>query len=79
MEPKIQDLVLHCMTVKKLWCFLQELYGGSGNANKAYDVIQKLFRMKQGSQPMDDQYGEFNRLAEELRQIFPITSNVQQM
>ena len=35
--------------------------------------------MKQGGKPMDDHYCAFNRLAEELRQIFPITSNVQQM
>jgi len=27
MEPKIQDLFLHCMTVKELWCFLRDLYG----------------------------------------------------
>jgi len=30
-------------------------------------------------QLMDDHYGEFNRLAEELRQIFLITSDVKQM
>ena len=44
MEPKIQDLILHCMTVKELWCFLRDLYGGSININRAYGVIQELFQ-----------------------------------
>jgi hypothetical protein len=79
MEPKIQDLVLHCITVKELWCFLCDLYGGRSNVNRAYDVIQELFRKKQDGKNMDDHYGEFNCLTEELRQIFPITEDVKQM
>ena len=34
-EPKIQDLVLHCMIVKELWCFLKDLYEVSCNINRA--------------------------------------------
>ena len=45
-ELKIQDLVLHCMTMKKLWCFLRDLYGGSNNINRAHDIIQELFQKK---------------------------------
>ena len=44
----------------------------------AYDIIQELFK-KQIDQPMDDHYGEFNRLAEEFRQIILIMSDTQQM
>ena len=44
----------------------------------AYDIIQELFK-KQIDQPMDDHYGEFNRLAEKLRQIILIMSDTQQM
>ena len=77
MELKIPDFVLHCMTVKELWCFLRDLYGGNNNIYRAYDVIQELFWKKTG-QPMDDHYIEFNCLAEELRQIFSITSDVKQ-
>ena len=79
MKPKIQDLVLHCITVKELWWFLKDLYGGIGNISRAYDVIQELFRKKQDGQPMDAHYGEFNRPSEELRQIFLITLDVKQM
>jgi len=79
MVPKIQDLVLHCLTVKELWAFLADLYGGRSDVNRAYDVIQELFRKKQDGKHMDDHYGEFNRLAEELRQIFPITGDIKQM
>ena len=50
------------MILKKLWCFLRELYGESNNIN-IYDVIQELFRKKQNGQPMD---GEFNSLAKEF-------------
>ena len=57
-EPKIQDLILHCMIVMELWCFLCELYGESNNISKAYDVIQKLFQKKQNGQTMDDHYDE---------------------
>jgi len=44
-----------------------------------YDVIQELLGKKQNSRPMDDHNDEFNRLAEELHQIFSITSDVKQM
>ena len=71
MEPKIQDLILHCLTTKESWYFLCELYRRS-NINIAYDVIQELFRKKQNGQPMYDHYNKFNRLAKELRQIFLI-------
>ena len=79
MERKIQDFVVHCVTLKELWCFLWELYGGSSNINRAYDVIHELFRKKQNGQPIYDHYGEFNHLAEEFRQIFLIMSDVKQM
>ena len=45
----------------------------------AYDVIQELFWKKQNNQPMRDHYGEFNRLADELHQVFSITSDMKQM
>ena len=45
----------------------------------AYDIIQKLFWKKQNGKPMNDYYSEFNRLAEKLRQIFLITSDMKQM
>ena len=67
MKPKIQDLVLHCITVKELQCFLKDLYGGSDTINRAYDVILELFQKKQNSQRMDAHYREFNCLEEELR------------
>jgi len=38
MDPEIQVLVLHCMTVKEL-CFLQELYRESNDINKAYPGV----------------------------------------
>jgi len=63
-EPRIHDLILHCMTVKELRYFLRDLYEGSSNINRAYDVIQELLRKKQNGRPMDDHYGEFNHLAE---------------
>ena len=75
-EPKIHDLVFHCVTVKELWYFLHELYKGSSNINRAYDAIQKLFQKKQNGKPIDDHNGEFNHLAKELHQIFLITSDV---
>ena len=59
--------------------FSADLYGGSSNINRIYDIIQELFWKKQNGRPMDDHYGEFNRLAEELRQIFLIMSDVKQM
>ena len=62
-ELKIKDLVLHCVTMKKLCHFLCELYEGSINIKRAYDVIQELFRKKQKGKPMDDHYDELNRLA----------------
>jgi len=65
--------------MKELWCFLHELYGGNNNINMAYDVIQELFRKKQNGQPMDDHYDKFNRIAEELRRVFSITSGAKQM
>ena len=46
MEPKIQELVFHCVGVKELWCFLCELYNRSSNINMAYDIIQELFQKK---------------------------------
>ena len=64
MELKVQVLVLHCMTVKELRYFLRDLYKGSSNINRAYDVIQELLRKKQNGRPIDDHYGEFNHLAE---------------
>ena len=76
MKLKIQDLVLHCMTIKELWSFLRDLYGGSNNINMAYDIIHELFRKKQNGHLIDDHYIEFNRLAEEFRQIFLIRSDV---
>jgi len=76
-EPKIQDLVLYCVTVKELWCFLCELFGG--NINRDYDVIHELLRKKHNCQLMDDHYGEFNRVAEEFHEIFSITSDVKQI
>ena len=78
-EPKIQDLILHCITMKELWCFLKDLYRVSDKISRAYDVIQELFQKKQDGRTMDAHYGEFNRLAEELRQIFPITSDIKYM
>ena len=44
-----------------------------------YDVIHELFRKKQNGQPMDDHYDKFNRIAEELRRVFSITSGAKQM
>ena len=67
------------MTMKVLWYFLKDLWGESGNINRIYDVIQKLFRKKQDGRPMDAHYGEFSRLAEDLRQKFSITYDVKQM
>ena len=79
MEPNIHNLALHCATVKELWCFLREFYGRSNNINLAYEVIQELFWKKQSNRPMDDHYGEFNRLAEKFQQIFLIASDMTQM
>jgi len=76
MKLKIQDLVLHCMTVKELWGFLRDLCGGSNNINKANDVIHELFQKKHDGRPIDDYYGEFNHLAEEFQLIFLITFDV---
>ena len=64
------------MSVKELWYFLHELYGGGNNINRAYDVIQELFRKKQNDKAIDDHYDKFNRLAKEIRQIFLIISDV---
>jgi len=33
----------------------------------AYDVVQELFRKKHNGWPMDDYYGDFNRLVEKLQ------------
>ena len=66
MELKIQDLILHCMTVKELWYFLKDLYGENDNINRAYDVIQELFWKKQDGWLIDAQYDEFNLLVDEL-------------
>ena len=65
MEFKIQDLVIHCM-IEEL-CFLWDLYGESNNIIMAYDVVQELFRKKHNGWPMDDYYGDFNRLVEKLQ------------
>jgi len=62
MELKIQDLILHCMTVKELWYFLKDLYGENDNINRAYDVIQELFWKKQDGWLIDAHYDEFNPL-----------------
>ena len=51
MKPTIQDLILHCMTVKELWCFLRELYRGSLNISMTYDIIQELFGRSRTASP----------------------------
>ena len=77
MEPKIQDLV--CMIVKELWYFLKDLYGGSGNINRAYDVYPLVVSEKAGWSAYGCSYGKYNCLADKLRQIFSIMSDVKQM
>jgi len=65
MEPKVQDMVMHTSTVKEMWNYLEELYSGKNNLNRAFDVIQEMFRSKKGNKILSQHYADFNMIYEE--------------
>jgi len=79
MEPCVQDLILHYRTIKKMWNYLDILYSGDNNPSWAYNVIQELFRSKQKNLTLAQFYADFNKLFEEIREIFPITTDVKEI
>jgi len=46
LKQKVQDVIMHMSIVKEMWECVEELYSGSNNLNRAYDVIQKLLWAK---------------------------------
>ena len=77
-EPKIQDLVMHMLTVKEMWNYLDELYSEKNNLNRAFDVIQEMLKSKKSNKILSQHYANFNR-AYELKVLFFISQYVKKM
>ena len=39
MKLSIQDLMMHMSIMKEMWNYLEELYLGKNNLNRAFDII----------------------------------------
>ena len=61
-----------------MWIYL-DMYSGGSNLSRAYDIIHELFRSKQESRMLAQFYANFNKLSEEVTEIFPITAVVKEM
>ena len=53
-----------------MWTYLDKLYSEGINLNRAYDVIQELFRSEQESRTLTQFYVDINKLSEEVNEIF---------
>ena len=70
LEQKVHDMVMHTLIVKEMWECLEELYSGSNNLNKVYDVVHELFWGKKADKPLSQYYTDFKIAFEELRVLF---------
>ena len=50
--------------------YLDKLYSEGINLNRAYDVIQELFRSEQESRTWTQFYVDINKFSEEVKEIF---------
>jgi len=66
-------------TVKEMWNYLEEIHSENNNFNRAFDVIQEMFRSRKGSKILSQHYADFNRIYEEMKVLFLISQDVKKM
>ena len=72
-------LVGHCTTVKELWAYLESLYASKHNLFHVHELLTRLYWAAQKGQSLLAYYSGVNRMFEEMKVLYLITTDVKQM
>jgi Integrase core domain/gag-polypeptide of LTR copia-type/GAG-pre-integrase domain len=79
MEPRIYEIFAYATSAKELWDSLYEMYGQAQNASRVFELQQSIINTKQTEKQSFTEYlGVMRRQWEELRQLRPVASTVQE-
>jgi truncated hemoglobin YjbI len=77
MEPQIYGIHAYADTTKELWDSLYQMYGQANNASRIFELQQNIANSKQeANQSFTEFFGVMKRQWEELRQLRPVASTV---
>ena len=71
--------MMHTSTVKEMWKYTEELYSRQNNLNRAFDVIQEMFRSKNDNKTLSQHYADFNKVYKKSKVLFPISYDMKKM
>ncbi|XP_059647309.1 uncharacterized protein LOC132293728 [Cornus florida] len=78
-EPQISSTLLYLDTAKEIWDRLQQLYSGTGNITRVYELCKQYFNLEQGNYSIEEYYSKVVGVWEELNLYQPITVDVRSM
>ncbi|KAJ9550550.1 hypothetical protein OSB04_014595 [Centaurea solstitialis] len=76
MEPQILTIAQNFPTVKEMWDHLSSSFSAKESLSHAYSVVQAYSRAEQGDSSFTDYFTRFSKLRDELRTMFPPTTDI---
>ncbi|KAJ9552767.1 hypothetical protein OSB04_016812 [Centaurea solstitialis] len=76
MEPQILTIAQNFPTVKEMWDHLSSSFSAKESLSHAYSVVQAYSRAEQGESSFTDYFTRFSKLRDELRTMFPPTTDI---
>lgn len=75
-EPSILTHVVYSDTTKGAWELLREMFSGVDNLRRTYDLHQSFFSLAMDGSSLEDFYGRFRAVCDELDMAEPVTADV---
>jgi hypothetical protein len=76
MEPQILTIAQNFPTVKEMWDHLSSSFSAKESLSHAYSVVQAYSKAEQGDSSFTDYFTRFSKLRDELRTMFPPTTDI---
>ncbi|KAJ9557316.1 LOW QUALITY PROTEIN: hypothetical protein OSB04_011930 [Centaurea solstitialis] len=76
MEPQILTIAQNFPTMKEMWDHLSSSFSAKESLSHAYSVVQAYSRAEQGESSFIDYFTRFSKLRDELRTMFPPTTDI---
>ncbi|KAD4384247.1 hypothetical protein E3N88_24415 [Mikania micrantha] len=76
MEPQVLSIAQNFLTVKEMWDHLSSSFSAKESLSHAYSVVQAYTRAEQGDLSFTDYFTRFSKFRDELRALFPPTTDL---
>ncbi|KAD5962055.1 hypothetical protein E3N88_13528 [Mikania micrantha] len=76
MEPQVLSIAQNFHTVKDMWDHLSSSFSAKESLSHAYSVVQAYSRVEQGDLTFTNYFTHFSKLQDELRALFPPTTDL---